>query len=283
MHKQVGKNIFSHLVIISPCYTNTNFFWFLGPDLRHDKKRARLKTLDEYYFIKGGTSLTGTKELTEITLEEKAKLADKRRLKKIVFGLLIIAIAEAILLLRFLDVTIQCSSLPLILYPLYPLIGCQHQGKESITKMNEIKVLASQSEVPTKRSPLLSWRWPSALSLRRRRVLFPALSASPCFWGHCYVTPKSRLPWGIRHTMPTDFEYELDHELVLLLEEQLIQDAHLFVLENAEIQSNISNAAFTKLKAAEDSLQKIEFETGSQSVLKDVVRFAIDLLERMII
>ena len=82
--------------------------------------------------------------------------------------------------------------------------------------------------------------------------------------------------------MPTDFEYELDHEL-LLLEEQLIQDAHLFVLENAEIQSNISNAAFTKLKAAEDSLQKIEFETGSQSVLKDVVRFAIDFLERMII
>lgn len=227
-----------------------------------------------------------TKELTEITIEEKAKLADKRRLKKIVFGLLIIAIAEAILLLRFMDVTIQCSSIPLILYPLYPLIGCQHQGKDSSTKMKEVKVLASQSEVPTKRSPLLSWRWPSALSLRRRRVLFPALSASPCFWGHCYVTPKSRLPWGIRfehHTMPTDFEYELDHELVLLLEEQLIQDAHLFVLENAEIQSNISNAAFTKLKAAENSLQKVEFETGSHSVLKDVVRFAIDLLERMII
>ncbi len=83
--------------------------------------------------------------------------------------------------------------------------------------------------------------------------------------------------------MPTDFEYELDHELVLLLEEQLIQDAHLFVLENAEIQSNISNAAFTKLKAAENSLQKVEFETGSHGVLKDVVRFAIDLLERMII
>jgi hypothetical protein len=148
--------------------------------------------------------------------------------------------------------------------------------------MNEIKVLASQSEVPTKKSPLISWRWPSALSLRRRRVLFPALSASPCFWGHCYVTPKSRLPWGIRlehHTMPTDFEYELDHELVLLLEEHLIQDAHLFVLENAEIQSNISNAAFTKLKAAENSLQKVD----SQSVLKDVVRFTIDFLERMII
>jgi hypothetical protein len=203
-------------------------------------------------------------------------------LKKIVFGLLIIAIAEAILLLRFLDVTIQCSSLPLILYPLYPRIGCQYQGKDSTTKMNEIKVLASQSEVPTKKSPLISWRWPSALSLRRRRVLFPALSASPCFWGHCYVTPKSRLPWGIRlehHTMPTDFEYELDHELVLLLEEHLIQDAHLFVLENAEIQSNISNAAFTKLKAAENSLQKVD----SQSVLKDVVRFTIDFLERMII
>jgi len=223
--------------------------------------------------------------LTEITLEEKAKLADKRRLKKIVFGLLIIAIAEAILLLRFLDVTIQCSSLPLILYPLYPLIGCQHQGKESITKMNE-PVWASQSQVSTKRSPLLSWRWPSALSLHRRRVLFPALSASPCFWGHCYVTPMSRFPWGIsfeHHTMPKDFEYELDHELVLLLEEQLIQDAHLFVLENAEIQSNISDAAFTKLKAAENSLQKLEFETGSQSFLKDVVRFIIDFLEKMII
>lgn len=228
----------------------------------------------------------GNSKLTEITLEEKAKLADKRRLKKIVFGLLIIAIAEAILLLRFLDVTIQCSSLPLILYPLYPLIGCQHQGKDSITKMNEIMVLASQSEVPTKKSPLLLWRWPSALSLHRRRVLFPALSASPCFWGHCYATPKSRLPWGVRfehHTMPTDFEYELGHELVLLLEEQMIQDAHLFVLENAEIQSNISNVAFMKLKAAENSLQNIEFETGSQSVLRDVVRFTIDFLERMII
>jgi len=83
--------------------------------------------------------------------------------------------------------------------------------------------------------------------------------------------------------MPKDFEYELDHELVLLLEEQLIQDAHLFVLENAEIQSNISDAAFTKLKAAENSLQKLEFETGSQSFLKDVVRFIIDFLEKMII
>lgn len=113
--------------ILLVAHTHTDICFVVATDLLHDKKRARLKTLDEYYFIRGATGLTGTKELTAITIEESAKVAERRRTKRIVLGLLIIAIAEALLLLRFLNTSIECKTLPLILYPLYPLIGCRRE------------------------------------------------------------------------------------------------------------------------------------------------------------
>lgn len=232
------------------------------------------------------------------------------------FGLLLIAIAEALLLLRFLNVSIKCESLPLLLYPFYPLI-CQNQKDDSHTEeqsqkvnnysnpssLEERKVLPPQTEdikiqLPSlngkrKSEPkLLSLRWPRVLSFGKRKAVSPRLSESPCFWGHCNITPQSRLPWGVRLShlpLPTDFEYQFSQELALV-SEQLVSDAHSFVCESVEIQSNISDTALKKLKAAENSLQAFEFETTSSensnflsNGLKYAVRLVIDFLESLIL
>jgi hypothetical protein len=307
--KPVSNICFSqHLLRVSLLFMLTSLlFW---TDLLHDKKRARLKTLDEYYFIRGGTSLTGTgtKELTAITLEENAKLADRRRLKKTVFGLSIIAIAEALLLLRFLAG--RCESLPLILYPFCTLIGCQKHEDNSYSNPSGLKVrnvLPPQTDVMKipmsslhgkKRKQkselkLLSFRWPRVMSIGKRKAVLPRLTESPCFWGHCNISPQSRLPWGVRleHLpMPSDFEYQLSQELALM-SEQLASVAHSFVCESVDIQSNISDTALKKLIAAENSLQAVEYyeTTSSESIdflsngLKYVVRFVIDFLESFLI
>ena len=209
-----------------------------GTDLLHDKKRARLKTLDEYYFIRGATSLTGTKELAAITIEESAKIAERRRMKRIVLGLLIVAIAEALVLFWFLNISMfQCNSLPLILYPLYPLIGCQSEvGSRSRSSYNntstptsrleererDVDIVSPQPVVATRPMPsldgkrkqtanvnvktkeksesmLLSLRWPRVLPFGKQKAVSPTMSESPCFWGHCIINPHfhSRLPWGV--------------------------------------------------------------------------------------
>ena len=219
--------IFFLILLIS---THTDICFVVGTDLLHDKKRARLKTLDEYYFIRGATGLTGTKELTAITIEESAKVAERRRTKRIVLGLLIIAIAEALLLLRFLNTSLQCSSLPLILYPLYPLIGCQKEVEVGNIRSSyydtstaalrleererDVNVPARQPVVTTRlmqsldgkkeqlkyktkessesRSRLFSLRWPRMMSFGKQKAVFsPTMSELPCFWGHCLITPQT--------------------------------------------------------------------------------------------
>ena len=319
--------------------TSVLFYSVHVTDLLHDKKRARLKTLDEYYFIRGATSLTGTKELTEITIEESAKVADRRRMKKIVLGLVIIAIAEALILLRFLNASIQCNSLPLILYPLYPLIGCQSEtdnrnrssynsssapfSRRSEERECDVDVVSPQPVVATGSMPshdgkrkqtananvktkaksesrLLSFRWPRMLPFGKQKAVSPTMSESPCFWGHCMITPHfhSRLPWGVRleHlSMPSDFEYQIGQvsEELSLMSEQLVSDVHAYVTESDAIQSNISDTALKTLKAAEDNLQtgEVEHNETIQIVkinffsigLKFVVRVLIGFLESLIL
>ncbi len=239
------------------------------------------------------------------------------------FGLLIIAIVEALILLRFLNTSIQCESLPLILYPLYPLIGCQSQGNSSSApsapKGEERAVLSPEPNVVTRPVPVPQlhgkkkqpanaktsakietksalFRWPRILSFRRTRAVSPSLSDSPCFWGHCIIIPQSRLPWGVRlkHLpMPSDFEYQVSQELALV-SEQLASDAHSLVTASDDIQSNISDTALKTLKAAEDNLnlqaEAVEYSTQTQTKslsfsdgLKFVVRLLIDFLESLIL
>lgn len=248
--------------------------------------------------------------MTEITIEESAKVAERRRTKNVVFGLLLIAIAEALILLRFLNTSIQCESLPLILYPLYPLIRCQSQGNKSSSnpstlKMEEDVALSPQPNYVTRPVPPIHgqrkqavnaktnakiepkaalFRWPRVLSFRKRRAVSPTLSDSPCFWGHCIITPQSRLPWGVRleHLpMPSDFEYQVSQELALV-SEQLASDAHSLVTESDDIQTNISDTALKTLKAAEDNLnlQAVEYSTQTNStfILSDGLKYVVGLL-----
>ena len=258
--------------------------------------------------------------MTAITIEESAKVAERRRTKRIVLGLLIIAIAEALLLLRFLHTSLQCSSLPLILYPLYPLIGCQKEVEvgnirssyydtstaalrleERLMPDGKRKQAASANnnaeEKFKSRSRLLSLRWPRMLSFGKRKAVSPTLSESPCFWGRCLITPHthSRLPWGVQldHlSMPSDFEYQIG-QASQELSEKLVSDVHSFVIESEDIQSNISDTVFKILKAAEDNLQTVEVE-HNESIqmaeinffsigLKFVVRLLVDFLENLIL
>ena len=59
------------------------------------KKRNRLKTLDEYYFIKGASSELGHAKLTQILLEDREKERYRLKARKIMAFLLITVFAEA--------------------------------------------------------------------------------------------------------------------------------------------------------------------------------------------
>ncbi|KAL7534784.1 hypothetical protein ACHAXR_006071, partial [Thalassiosira sp. AJA248-18] len=63
-------------------------------------KRNRLKTLDEYYFIKGASSESGTAALTKILLENREKESYRRKTRKVVIGLLVIVLLQATVVLN---------------------------------------------------------------------------------------------------------------------------------------------------------------------------------------
>ena len=68
-------------------------------------KRNRLKSLDEYYFIKGACSEPGTAALTKILLEEREKEAFRSQTRKIMTFLCLIVLIEAGALFNILRTT----------------------------------------------------------------------------------------------------------------------------------------------------------------------------------
>jgi len=80
--------------------TSSHFPNFPHEDFFRCKKRNRLKTLDEYYFIKGASSESGTATLTKIFLEDREKESDRRKARTIMAFLLLIVLMEAAVLLN---------------------------------------------------------------------------------------------------------------------------------------------------------------------------------------
>ena len=265
--------------------------------------------MDEYYFIRGATGLTGTRELTKIAIEKSAKVAERRRLQKFVLVLLIIAIAEALLLMRFSNVSMHCENLPWILYPLYPLIGCHYQNVDSkkaestcvfkegtvwsaqIDTVENLELHGSDEQILVKYTAMSKSQ--TFLSFQRNdEAISPTLLLeSPCFWGYCVIAPKSRLPWGVRleHLpMPSDLEYKFSQDLELV-SEQFLSEVHTYVNENVDIQSNVSDTVLNTLKTAENKLLAVEHydEPRTDSIfsigLKQVVRLIIGYLESLIL
>ncbi|KAL7548089.1 hypothetical protein ACHAWF_011376, partial [Thalassiosira exigua] len=93
------------------------------------KKKHRLKTLNEYYFIKGASNVTCTGELTRITLEDRARENVRRESRKMILIIAVIALVEAIVLLGVLKKLVPCESYPTLLYPLYLLSGCRNEER----------------------------------------------------------------------------------------------------------------------------------------------------------
>ena len=83
---------------------------------QYDKKRNRVKTLEEYYFIRGGSSVTCTKNLTKVNLEKIANERHRRQTRQFVKVLALIALVEGIVLLRIMDVSFPYH-IPNFLYP----------------------------------------------------------------------------------------------------------------------------------------------------------------------
>eukprot|EP00956_Cyclotella_meneghiniana_P005315 scaffold6685_cov55-Cyclotella_meneghiniana.AAC.1 len=84
---------------------------------QYDKKRNRVKTLEEYYFIRGGSSVTCTKNLTKVNLEKIANERHRRQTRQFVKVLALIALVEGIVLLRIMDVSFPYRFIPNFLYP----------------------------------------------------------------------------------------------------------------------------------------------------------------------
>lgn len=105
------------------CFVTSNRYCSLVlPAFYHDKKRNRVKTLEEYYFIRGATTVTCTKGLTSVNLEDREKEKERRKTRRIVTTLIIVALVEGVLLLKVMDLTFSCESIPRILYPFFCLL-----------------------------------------------------------------------------------------------------------------------------------------------------------------
>ncbi len=68
-------------------------------DLFGCNKRNHLKTLDEYYFIKGACCEAGTAKLTKIFLDDREKEGVQRKARRVILVLFVIIAVEAALLL----------------------------------------------------------------------------------------------------------------------------------------------------------------------------------------
>ena len=88
--------------------------------------------------------------------------------------------------------------------------------------------------------------------------------------------------------MPPDFEYKFSQDLELV-SEQFLAEVHTYVIENIDIQSNLSSTVLNTLKTAEDKLLAVEHndEPRIDSIfsigLKQVVRSIIGYLESLIL
>ena len=107
-----------------------------------DKKRSRLKTLDEYYYIKGASDVHPKVygELTRIALEDRAKEIVLRDARKRLVFLLFIVLLEAVLLCGVLRHSVLCENYPIFLHPLLLLTGCREGGRGTTCKMYEVAV-----------------------------------------------------------------------------------------------------------------------------------------------
>lgn len=190
-----------------------------------ETKRSRLKTLDEYYYIKGACQMSGTGELTRIALENRAKEGVRREARKKLLVLLAIVILEAVILLGVLSHSVPCENYPMALYPLLLLTGC-HKGEskedcaihhdlhfdrknQSISeKVNSLlnnnntmrppsKSKSSNSESTKSSRPEKRRSWASTLTdwlWIRKPHRHSHDDVPPCVWGRC---DNNYLPWGV--------------------------------------------------------------------------------------
>ena len=186
-----------------------------------ETKRSRLKTLDEYYYIKGACQMSGTGELTRIALENRAKEGVRREARKKLLVLLAIVIMEALILLGVLSHSVPCENYPMALYPLLLLTGC-HKGesKEDCAIHHDLHFNRKNQSISEKVNSLLNnnsstVRQPfkssdlESTKASERRSWAPTLTdwlwiwkphrhshddVPPCVWGRC---DNNYLPWGV--------------------------------------------------------------------------------------
>jgi hypothetical protein len=196
-------------------------------------KKSRLKTLDEYYYIKGASNLTVTGELTRIALEDRAKEGIRREARKLLLIIALIALVEGMVLVTFLKNEVSCDRYPTLLYPVYLLTGCRNEEKTEcaaaaeretsppismepswMTELSDIPPVSNNStDAPvseettgTNNSTIapvpeeitvsqdLSWiDW-----LWGAPQSDQIISKPPCVWGHCNMRSRPHLPWGTK-------------------------------------------------------------------------------------
>ena len=190
-----------------------------------DTKRSRLKTLDEYYYIKGACQMSGTGELTRIALENRAKEGVRREARKKLLVLLAIVIMEAVILFGVLSHSVPCENYPMAIYPLLLLTGCrkgeskevcmvQHDlyfdkknqsvaekvnsalNNSSNTTRQSSKSKSSNSESTKSSRPEKRRSWASLLTdwWTWKPHRYSSDDVPPCVWGRC---DNNYLPWGV--------------------------------------------------------------------------------------
>lgn len=183
------------------------------------RKRSRLKTLDEYYFIRGASNVTCTGELTRISLEDRAKESVRREARKIVIFLLVAVLLEAVILVGVLKKSVLCENYPILLYPFFLLTGCRKEESHSRIKPDTSPHLnftsdSSEKTPPQDISKMLiydkktgSWTSSWLNSLWKWKPSHSShINRPPCVWGRCNFLLRPYTPWGVglqHQTLPS--------------------------------------------------------------------------------
>lgn len=99
--------------------------------------------------------MTCTKDLTQVSLETRENERSQRRLRRMVAALVIVALIEGIALLRVLDISLSCKTVPKVIYPLLCFV-CSHATEEHSTdqKSSSTMNIPDASLLPEKTVPM---------------------------------------------------------------------------------------------------------------------------------
>ena len=197
-------------------------------------------------------------------MEDRVKESDRRKTRTIIIVLIVVALAEATVLLIMFKGSIRCDSYPALLYPLLPFIGCYEEASQECSIARDARDKSSFVLDPSGKSIITSemsysYAYEDVVVESTNDVVESTNVAVESTNVAVEPTMKLELPvwgrhdtlsalWGVNlhmHPVPPSLSLTIDS----LVSQRLIWDTQLFLRSRkGSFHSEISSIVSTKLR-----------------------------------